>query len=76
MAIRQLLGGGGYNPPLSDGEGAVGYLFTAAQRIGATGWARQELARLGQKPCSPGLELFQDTVRAALFHHDGINSPG
>ena len=74
MAIGQLLGGGGYNPPLSDTEGAVAYLFTAAQRIGATGWARRELARLGQEPCSPGRELFQDTVRAALFHHDGINS--
>ena len=74
MAIGQLLGGGGYNPPLSDAEGAVAYLFTAAQRIGATGWARRELARLGQEPCSPGRELFQDTVRAALFHHDGINS--
>ena len=74
MAIGQLLGGGGYNPPLSDAEGAVAYLFTAAQRIGATGWARRELARLGQEPCSPGRELFQDTVRAALFHHDGTNS--
>ena len=74
MAIGQLLGGGGYNPPLSDAEGAVAYLFTAAQRIGATRWARRELARLGQEPCSPGRELFQDTVRAALFHHDGINS--
>ena len=76
MAIGQLLGGGGYNPPLSDAEGAVAYLFTAAQRIGATGWAHQELARLGQEPCSPGRELFQDTVRAALFRHDGIRSPG
>ena len=26
--------------------------------------------------CSPGRELFQDTVRAALFRHDGIRSPG
>ena len=76
MAIRQLLRGGGYNPPLSDAEGAVAYLFTAAQRIGATRWAHQELARLGQEPCSPGRELFQDTVRAALFRHDGISSPG
>ena len=76
MAIGQLLGGGGYNPPLSDAEGAVAYLFTAAQRIGATRWAHQELARLGQEPCSPGRELFQDTVRAALFRHDGISSPG
>ena len=76
MAIRQLLGGGGYNPPLSDAAGAVGYLFAAAQRIGSTGWARQELARLGQEPCSPGRKLFQDTVRAALFRHDGISSPG
>ena len=76
MAIGQLLGGGGYNPPLSDAEGAVAYLFTAAQRIGATGWARQELFRLGQEPCSPGRELFLETVRAALFRHDGISSPG
>ena len=75
-AIGQLLGGGGYNPPLSDAEGAVGYLLAAAQRIGATGWAHQELARLGQQPCSPGRELFRDTVRAALFRHDGISSPG
>ena len=48
MAIRQLLGGGGYNPPLSDAERAIAYLFAAAQRIGATGWARQEMARLGE----------------------------
>ena len=59
-----------------DPKRAVAYLFAAAQRIGATGWARQELARLGQEPCSPGRELFQETVRAALFRHDGISSPG
>ena len=74
MAIRQLMGGGGYNPPLSDVEGAVAHLFLAAERIGATGWARQELARLGREPCSPGREFFQVAVRAALLRRDGISS--
>ena len=70
--------------PVTAGEGPVSLMEriwpafqdTAAQRIGATGWARQELFRLGQEPCSPGRELFLETVRAALFRHDGISSPG
>ena len=37
LAIRHLLGGGGYDPPISDATKAVGYLFAATQRIGATG---------------------------------------
>ena len=73
-AIRHLVGGGGYDPPLSDATEAVGYLFVAAQRIGATGWARQELARFVEEPCSPGRESFRDAVRAGLSRHDAASA--
>ena len=74
LVIRHLLEGGGYDPPLSDATEAVGYLFVAAQRIGATGWARQELARFVEEPCSPGREPFRDAVRAGLSRHDAASA--
>lgn len=74
LAIGHLLGGGGYDPPLSDAKDAVGHLFTAAQHMGATEWAHQEVARLVQTSCSPGRELFRDAVQAALprQHQTGL----
>ena len=70
LAIGHLLGGGGYDPPLSDAKDAVEYLFRAAQPVGLSGWAHQELARLLQTPCGPGRELFRDAARAALIRQD------
>lgn len=66
FAITHLLAGGGYDPPLSDVNGAIKHLFAAAHRIGAVGWAQQELGRLADAPCSPGREIFQQAVKAAL----------
>lgn len=73
-ALGHLVRGGGYDPPLSDATDAVGFLFVAAQRIGATEWAQQELAKLVQEPCSPGREPFRDAVRAGLSRHDAANA--
>jgi hypothetical protein len=70
FAVTHLLTGGGYDPPVSDVNEAIRHLFAAAHQIGAVGWARQELGRLADGPCSPGSELFQQAVRAALSRHD------
>jgi hypothetical protein len=65
-----LLAGSGYDPPVSDVNEAIKHLFVASRAIGAMGWARQELGRLADGPCSPGREIFQQTVKAALSRHD------
>jgi len=70
FAVTHLLTGGGYDPPVSDLNEAIRHLFAAAHQIGAVGWARQELGRLADGPCSPGREMFQQAVRAALSRHD------
>lgn len=75
MAIGHLLRGGGYDPRPSDATDAVGHLFAAAQRIGATGWASQELAHLVQTPSAPGRQPFQDAIRGALSRR-GESGPG
>jgi len=71
QAIRHLLGGGGYDPPLSDASAAVEFVFGAAQRCGLTGWARQELKRLLEEPCARGRELFQHSIGGAFARHAG-----
>ena len=73
-ALGHLVRGGGYDPPLSDVTEAVGYLFVAAQQIGATEWAQKELAKLVQEPCSPGREPFRDAIRAGLSRYDAANA--
>lgn len=70
LAIQHLLGGGGYDPPLSDAQDAVRYLFAPAQRADLFGWAYQELKRLVQLPCAAGRELFRVTAQAALDRQD------
>jgi hypothetical protein len=66
LAVRHLLAGGGYDPVVSEVSEAVRHLLAAASRIEAADWARQELDRLAEAPCSPGRELFRQTVRMAL----------
>ena len=76
FAITHLLEGGGYDPPVSEVNEAIKHLFAAAQRISAVGWARQELGRLADGPCSPGREMFQQAIRVALSRYDaGMASP-
>lgn len=70
LAISHLLRGGGYDPPLADVTDAVGYLFAAAQRAGLSEWARHELTRLLQTPCSQAREPFRDAARTALSRQD------
>jgi len=76
LAIGHLLGGGGYDPPLSDAKDAIEHLFAAAKRVGVSGWAHQELARLLQTPCSPGRDLFRDAAQAALTQQDQTGPGG
>ena len=76
FAVTHLLEGGGYDPPVSEVNEAIKHLFAAAQQIGAVGWAQQELGRLGEAPCSPGREIFQQAVKAALSrYHAGAAPP-
>ncbi len=75
FAVTHLLAGGGYDPPVSDVNEAIKYLFAAAHQIGAVGWARQELGRLAETPCSTGRETFQQAVRAALSRYDAGVAP-
>lgn len=70
FAVTHLLAGSGYDPPVSEVNEAIKHLFVASRAIGAIGWARQELGRLADGPCSPGREIFQQTVKAALSRHD------
>lgn len=64
MAIGHLLRGGGYDPQPFEAMNAVGYLFEAAQRIGATEWAEQELGRFLETRCAPGRQVFLEAVRS------------
>jgi hypothetical protein len=75
LAVTHLLEGGGYDPPVSEVNEAIKHLFAAAQRIGAVGWARQELGRSAETPCSPGREIFQQAVRVALSRYDAGAAP-
>jgi hypothetical protein len=69
LAVTHLLGGGGYDPPVSEADEAVKHLFAASRQIGVVDWARQELSKLAESPCSPGREMFQQTVKTALSRH-------
>ncbi len=75
FAVTHLLEGGGYDPPVSEVNEAIKHLFAAAQQIGAFGWAQQELGRLGEAPCSPGREIFQQAVKVALSHYHAGAAP-
>ena len=75
FAITHLLAGGGYDPPASDVNEAIKHLFAAAHQIGAVGWARQELGRLVDGRCSPGREIFQEAIKAALLRYDAGTAP-
>ena len=70
FAVTHLLAGSGYDPPVSDVNEAIKHFLVASRAIGAMVWARQELGRLADGPCSPGREIFQQTVKAALSRHD------
>jgi hypothetical protein len=70
FAVTHLLTAGGYDPSVSDVNEAIKHLFAAAHQIGAVGWARQELGKLADGPCSPDRELFQQAVTATLSRHD------
>jgi hypothetical protein len=60
------------DPSVSDVDEAIKHLFAAAHEIGAVGWAQQELGRLANGRGSPGREMFQQAVRAALSRHDAV----
>ena len=75
FAVTHLLAGSGYDPLVSDVNEAIKHLFAAAHQIGADGWARQELARLADGPCSPSREIFQQAIRAALSRNDADTAP-
>ncbi len=66
LAIRHLLAGGGYDPPVSDAADATTHLIAAARQIGAVDWARAELGKLADGPCNSERQLFRNAVKVAL----------
>ena len=51
LALERLLNGSGYDPGVSLVQEAFGHLMSAASRIGAQDWARQQAQRLTEGPC-------------------------
>ena len=51
LALERLLNGSGYDPGVSLVQEAFGHLMSAASRIGAQDWARQQAQRLAEGPC-------------------------
>ena len=74
LAISHLLTGGGYDPAVSEITDAVGYLMSASSKIGAADWARKELGKLAEDPCSPGREPFRHALKTALLRHEAENA--
>ena len=66
LAIRHLLAGGGYDPQVSEAADAATHLLAAARQIGAVDWARAELGKLADGPCSSERQLFRHAVEVAL----------
>ena len=66
LAIRHLLAGGGYDPQVSEAADAATHLLGAARQIGAVDWARAELGKLADGPCSSERQLFRHAVEVAL----------
>ena len=73
LAVTHLLAGGGYDPRVSEAEDAVRHLIAAARQINAVDWARRELVKLAEGPCSADRQLFRQAVKAALLRHDAGN---
>jgi hypothetical protein len=51
LALERLLNGSGYDPGVSLVQEAFGHLMSAASRIGAQDWARQQAQKLTEGPC-------------------------
>ncbi|OZB22922.1 hypothetical protein, partial [Acidiphilium sp. 34-64-41] len=68
FALSSLLAGGGYDPAPTDAAEAVKYLWAAALKIGALGWAEEELDKQMGRQCAVGREMFQSVARAAVDH--------
>jgi hypothetical protein len=72
-ALERLLTGGGYDPRVSLVEEALSQLMTAASRIGAEDWARQQAQRLVDLPCSSDRSHMQRVLAGSLARwHDTV----
>ena len=58
LALERLLNGSGYDPGVSLVQEAFGHLMSAASRIGAQDWARQQAQRLTEGPCDLSRSLM------------------
>jgi hypothetical protein len=66
LALSSLLGGGGYDPNVSEVDDAVKHLLSATRQIGSVEWALRELGKLAERQCAAGREPFQHAIQAAL----------
>jgi hypothetical protein len=66
LALSCLLGGGGYDPSVSEVDDAVKHLLSASRQIGSVEWALRELGKLAERQCAAGREPFQHAIQAAL----------
>ena len=69
-ALTSLLAGGGYDPGVSEADAATTHLMAAARQIGADDWARAELDKLANAPCSADRVPFRSAIKVALTRHD------
>ena len=70
LALKSLLAGGGYDPQVSEARDAATHLLEAAQHIGADDWARTELEKLANGPCSADRMLFRNAVKLVMARAD------
>jgi hypothetical protein len=66
LALSSLLAGWGYDPSVSEVDGAVKHLLSASRQLGSVEWALRELGKLAERQCAAGREPFQHAVQAAL----------
>ena len=66
LALKSLLAGGGYDPQISEARDAATHLTEAAHLIGADDWARTELEKLANGPCSAERVLFRNAIQVAI----------
>ena len=62
LALEGLLKGAGYDPDPANDRAAYDLLMAGAARIGTEAWAREQMANLAARPCSPGREHMQQSL--------------
>ena len=70
LALERLLTGSGYDPEVSLVQGAFLHLMSAASRIGALDWARQQAQRLVDGACDPNRGHMHRVLAESLARWD------